>query len=97
MVGAGAQRSLIPVSMCKMAQGRPSPGLKVRAAGSGDTQSRCLIPRQKFLPLARCPGIFVGEGIVKEHLARALWALVLGGAGEAYGLGLGTMALAGTG
>lgn len=42
-------------------------------------------------------GIFVGEGIVKEHLARTLWALVLGGAGVAYGLGLGTMALAGTG
>jgi hypothetical protein len=52
VVGTGAQRSLTPVSMCKMAQGRPSPGLKVRAAGSGDTQSRCLIPRQKFLLLA---------------------------------------------
>lgn len=34
---------------------------------------------------------------MKEHLAQTLWALVLGGDGEASGLGLGTMALAGTG
>lgn len=34
---------------------------------------------------------------MKERLARTLWALVLGGDGEASGLGLGTMALAGTG
>lgn len=33
---------------------------------------------------------------MKEHLAQTLWALVLGGEGEAYGLGLGTVALAGT-
>lgn len=33
---------------------------------------------------------------MKEHLAPTLWALVLGEDGEVYGLGLGTMALAGT-
>ena len=56
-----------------------------------------MLDSQAEVPPARCPGIFVGEGIVKEHLALTLWALVLGGAGVAYGLGLGTMALAGTG
>lgn len=49
MVGVGAQRSLTPVCMWKMAQGRPSPGLKVRAARSGDTaqvfDSQAEVPR----------------------------------------------------
>lgn len=56
-----------------------------------------MLDSQAEVPPACCFGIFVGEGIMKEHLARTLWALVLGGAGEACGLGLGTMALAGTG
>lgn len=33
---------------------------------------------------------------MKEYLAQTLWALVLGGEGEAYGLGPGTVALAGS-
>lgn len=33
---------------------------------------------------------------MREYLVHTLWALIQGGEGEAFGLGLGTVALSGT-
>lgn len=59
MVGVGAQRSLTPVCMWKMAQ---ADLLQVLRLGLPDleTQPRCLIPRQKFLalPLDLCRRVY---------------------------------------
>lgn len=58
------------------------------------TQSRCVDSQAEIPPAAS--GALWERCVVREHLAPTLWALVLGEDGEAYGLGLGTMALAGT-